>query len=199
MDRPRRNGSCDSKASPAPGRPLNVDPLVVAMKGLAAILVVTLCAVVLLHCSPATQRGSSTRPVPPSTQPADVSDVESVEVCPPGRRWFLTIGADGSASIQYGSTAGDSASLPKGTFDFKAVVAEVLRQQSAAPVLDTTHAHAGLKMKDKNQIEFHPLKDDTYFRDLVASASGKWQDEGWRFDELREKYPIFPHPSAADH
>jgi hypothetical protein len=106
--------------------------------------------------------------------------------------WFLAIKPDGSAVIQYGSSAGDDASLPAGTINFTKAAAEVLRQQTPGrPTYGATNAVAGLRMKGQITCQLSMLKDDHYFRNLLESVSGKWQSKGWRFDELRRDHPFF--------
>ena len=162
-------------------------------------LAILLTAMVLAGCSTDT-RPSATRPaIPPPPRPADIAEVTSITVWPPpGPRWFLTIRPDGSAVIQYGSSAGDDARLPAGTVDFKAAVNEVVRQQTDHPSPGFATAHTGLSLKGSNTTTLYPMKDDSYFRDLIESATDSWQHRGWRFDELRKKYPIFPatHPAS---
>ena len=139
---------------------------------------------------PATTRplSSATQAAFPATQPIDFASVAAVTVW--FYPWFLGVKPDGSASIQYGSLFGDSATLPKGTCDFKFIVTEIMRQQSARPGQRGTPA--GLVMKGVNSTTLTGLEDDTYFRKLIESVSAKWQNKGWRFEELRTKYPICP-------
>jgi hypothetical protein len=70
---------------------------------------------------------------------------------------------------------GDSASLPPGTIDFRAVVDEVLRQQSEDEIKGSTCA--GLLKKGQSVRELY-LKDDSFFRRIIQSVENKWQDKG---------------------
>jgi hypothetical protein len=114
----------------------------------------------------------------------------------PGLAWMFLIWPDGSARIEYGSTAGDDASLPKGTLDFAAIVVEVLRQKTTKITYDYTEA--ALLPKGSNECQTVLLRNDAYFRELIKSLDDKWQDKGWRFDELRKKYPFYPPPTAGN-
>ena len=145
--------------------------------------------------SPATQPlSSATQAAIPAMKPIDFSTVDGATVW--FYPWSLNISPDGSASIQYGSLLGDSATLPKGTCDFKSIVTEIMRQRSVEP--GQTGVPAGLVMKGVNSTTLTNLKDDAYLRKLIESVSDKWQNKGWRFEELRTKYPICPPLAARD-
>ena len=135
---------------------------------------------------------SATQVAFPATQPINFASVDAVNVWFYG--WFLDINSDGSASIQYGSLLGDSATLPKDSCDFKSIVTEIMRQQSVGP--GQTGVPAGLVMKGVNSTTLTNLKDDRFLKKLIESVSDKWQNRGWRFEELRREYPIGP-PLAA--
>jgi len=142
-------------------------------------------------CAVALSRSPATQPVaPPSTGPAELSKVVQIEITPPPNpRWFLTIRPDGSASIQYGSGPGDSASLPAGTLNFQAIAAEVVKRESVKTIPGSSSAV--LWRKGEHSAEFHSLTNDDYFRNLIESVSNKWRKVP-RFDELRKEFPIYP-------
>ena len=133
------------------------------MKQLFVIFASLICACGR-GASPATQSASpATQASFPATQQVDLTSISSVKIW--FYPWFLDIKPDGSAFIQYGSTFGDSATLPKGTCDFEVIVAEIIRQRFGG----TGHADvsAGLVMKGVKSTTLSSLKDDAYFRKLI--------------------------------
>ncbi len=170
------------------------------------IALALICSGCCISASPTTRSAlPSTRPAlnaiaatAPSAPQADQATVTEVEVFPGAYGpWYFTIRPDGSALMQYGSTFGDSASLPKGTLDFRAVVAEVAREQ--LPAAEHGPSAAALVVEGVQSTVTRYLRDDSYFRKLVSSANGKWQSlNRTRFDQLRHAHPIYSQAADGD-
>jgi hypothetical protein len=41
------------------------------------------------------------------------------------------------------------------------------------------------------------LRNDRYFRELIDSLNDKWQEKGWRFDQLLKEFPIYRSKASA--
>jgi hypothetical protein len=109
----------------------------------------------------------------------------------PSLGWYLRAKPDGSAIIQYASVGDDVASLPAGTLDFGNIVAEVKRQQTEQG-FDPSATCAGLEEEGQANVSSAKLKDDAYFRQLIASVSDSWDEKGRGFDQQCKDDPICP-------
>jgi hypothetical protein len=104
--------------------------------------------------------------------------------------WSIVFHRNGSVSAQYGSLPGDSATQPKGTVDFAALLKAVERLRSEH---NTGGSQVGIHRKGTTSTTASYLKDDTLFRYLIASYSDTWKQTsfGDRFEELLKKNPIY--------
>lgn len=105
-------------------------------------------------------------------------------------RWFLEFFPDGSARVQYGSSGGDNASVPKGSVDFNKLLtaARKLRVEMRPPNGTEVSIHQG----GETTRSFF-VSDDSLFRRTIESLEWRNQQSlSDRFLDLLKKYPIFP-------
>lgn len=105
--------------------------------------------------------------------------------------WIVDFYPDGRVHAQWGSLAGDGASLPEGTVSFDALLAAVRRLRVETKTDHGTQV-AVLGAGETSTTAFY-VSDDTLFRYLTASFSGKWKQDagGTRFHELLRIHPIY--------
>jgi hypothetical protein len=122
---------------------------------------------------------------------ADQRQVAEVTVSPPSHTWILTFHTNGSVHAQYGSTPGDGASIPAGSFDFPALLDAVRRLESDEQL---STAQAAIRHEGQASTTAFYLRDDTLIRYLTESFRDDWRPDpgGDRFHQLLEDHPMFP-------
>jgi hypothetical protein len=106
--------------------------------------------------------------------------------------WIVDFYPDGRVHAQWGSLPGDGASVPAGTVRFDALLAAI-RRLRVETKMDYGTQVALLGVGETSTTAFY-VSDDTLFRYLMASFSGKWKQDpgGTRFHELLKIHPIYP-------
>ena len=106
--------------------------------------------------------------------------------------WIVDFYPDGRVHAQWGSLPGDGASVPEGTIRFDALLAAI-RRLRVETKMDYGTQVAVLGVGETSTTAFY-VSDDTLFRYLIASFSGKWKQDagGTRFHELLKTHPIYP-------
>jgi hypothetical protein len=104
--------------------------------------------------------------------------------------WMLDIGPDGSATVGYGSSAGDFAKVPAGTFDFaevyKKMVPVVQPGGSTPPFYAVCFQRRGASSTSAVYTQDEPTVLALFEKALAARDNS---DAG-RLDELLKTYPI---------
>jgi len=110
----------------------------------------------------------------------------------PRQGWIVDFYPDGRVHAQWGSLPGDGASVPEGTVRFDALLAAIRRLRAETKTGYGTQV-AVLGVGETSTTAFY-VSDDTLFRYLIASFSGKWKQDagGTRFHELLKTHPIYP-------
>jgi hypothetical protein len=142
----------------------------------------SLCCALIGGCSPTE--------VPLS----DARRVDEIHISPFGSGWWFRLRQDGSVDAQFGSSAGDSATLPPGSVDFPAILksCEWLIAMRRSPDGSRPKVQIGFRLHDGVVIGSVDVSDETAIRELLESFDGKWKCLiGPRFREILESHPMF--------
>jgi hypothetical protein len=128
-------------------------------------------------------------------------DIEEISVGTP-TGWILRVGEDGAGRIEYGSSFGDSAAFPKGTFAFADLLSRlkaVTHEQGTCPP-DCT---AAFRKRGESSTKAVCISDLELIRQFMEKAVSMASGNGsQRVQEILKEHPFLEpdkrvHPSTA--
>ena len=138
--------------------------------------------------------GPSPTRIPAASTPGNRDTIRQITIHS-ATGWLLTIEANGSGSVGYGSSAQDFAPFPQGTFDFALVCDTLLRQSVPTGTIRRDFGVAFVRAGETSTTARY-VSDSKMMKALFEKAVTSADKTGTRVEELYAAKPPVPDDPA---